>query len=103
MEQPSPTAEPSQSSGGMSSGTKTILWVVGGCLILLLIIGVAISGFIWWGARKVKKEFDKSQPKIEQWSKDMQKQSEEMQKQVEQMQKNLPAVPENTENPVPVQ
>jgi uncharacterized protein HemX len=97
--QPQPPVQP-QPAQGTSKGLKIFLWILGGCLALVLIIGIVIAGLVWWGAKKVKNELEKTQPQVEQWGKEMQKQADEMQKQAEQMQKNLPPVPTND---IPVQ
>ena len=96
-QQPNNPATPIQPQGtqGNSKGLKIFLWILGGCLALILIIGIVIAGLVWWGAKKVKTEIEKNKPQIEQWSKDMQKQAEDMQKQAQEVQKNLPPVPTN--------
>jgi Tfp pilus assembly protein PilO len=79
------------------------LWVIGGCLGILVLIGLAVMALGWWGVRKVKKEIKENQPRLEEfqkgaqeWSKnaeEWQKQAEEMQKQAEEFQKNMPVPP----------
>lgn len=93
-QQPQPQYQPQpQPAQKTSSGLKIFLWILGGCLVFFLIIMVVIAALGWWGIRTAKNELEKSQPQIEQWSKDMQKQAEDMQKQTEQLQKSLPTVP----------
>lgn len=82
--------------------SKTWLWIIGGCLIILLIAGLVIGGLIWWGARKAKKAYESNvkpqleemQKNAEQWedqSEDWQKAAEEWQKEIEKVQDELPS------------
>lgn len=69
---------------------------MGGCLTIIIIIGLVIIGGIWWTAHKVKQEINKAQPKLEEWSKNAdqwQKQSEELQKKAQNLQDSLPDNP----------
>lgn len=90
--QPMPTESPKKS-------TPVWAWVLGGCLIIIVLTMIAMGGFAWWAAKKVKNELQHAQPKLEQWQKDaekMQKQAEDWQKQAEKMQNQIPAVPDNS-------
>lgn len=44
---------------------KTIFWILGGCLVLLLIGALIIAGLAYWGYKKVKREARKSQQCLE--------------------------------------
>ncbi len=70
------------------------VWILGGCLIIILIIGIVMAGLAWWGARKVKNVIKENQPKLEEMQKgteDMQKAAEEWQKQMEKLKDQVPA------------
>ncbi len=105
MEQQTQNQPPVQPGGQAVPAGKsnTWLWVIGGCLAILILAGVVVMALGWWGVRKVKNEIDKSQPKLEElqkgaeeWSKnaeEWQRQAEEMQRQAEEFQENMPAPP----------
>jgi F0F1-type ATP synthase membrane subunit b/b' len=69
------------------------LWILGGCLGVVLIIGIIVAGMGWWAARKVKNIIKEGQPKVEEmrknaekWqenSRDIQRATEEWQKEME--------------------
>ncbi len=61
------------------SNSKVLLWILGGCLILLLIAGLAIGGIAYWSYKKVKKEIKENQSKIEQRQNETDKTKEEPQ------------------------
>ncbi len=104
--QPQPPAQPAQSvqqppapAGGAApkKSSKVWLWIIGGCLAILLIAGLVIGGLIWWGARKAKKAYESNikpqleemQKETEQWeaqSDDWQKAAEEWQEEMEKIQ-----------------
>ena len=70
------------------------VWILGGCLGIILIIGIVIAGLGWWAARKVKNVIKENQPKLEEMQKgaaDMQKASEEWQKEMEKIKDQMPA------------
>lgn len=87
------------------SSSKVWLWVLGGCLTVIIIAGIIMGGLAWWGAKKVKKAIQENQPKWEEVQKgaqEMQKQSEdwekaskELQEQMEKAQKELPGSTSN--------
>jgi hypothetical protein len=45
---------------------KTLWWILGGCLVLLLIGGLVIGGIAHWSWKKVKREIKEKQQKLEQ-------------------------------------
>lgn len=55
-----PTGQPAP-----KKSSKVWLWVIGGCLALVIITGLIMGGLAWWGARKVKKAIQENQPKWE--------------------------------------
>lgn len=75
-------------------GNKTVLWVVGGCLAIVILGFLITAGLVWFGFRKVKHELKESKPKIEQWSKEVQKMQEQAEKAQKEMQNFVP-VPSN--------
>ena len=62
------------------NSNKTILWVIGGCLIVIIVGFLITAGLVWFGVRKVKRELKENQPKLEQWGKDVQKMQEQAEK-----------------------
>jgi hypothetical protein len=79
-----------------TKSTPVWVWILGGCLGIIILSMVAVGGFTWWAAKKVKQEFKNAQPKLEQWQKDaekMSKEAEKWQEEVEKMQKELPSIP----------
>jgi len=69
------------------------LWLIGGCLTIVILIGVAVVGLGWWAASKVKKAIKENQPKLEQLQKDAegwQKSAEDMQKKADKWQESIP-------------
>lgn len=67
------------------SSNKTIFWILGGCLALLLIAGLIAGGMAYWGYKKVKKEIRENQPKVEQWQSEMEKIKQETEKNKEEV------------------
>lgn len=49
------------------SDNKILFWIIGGCLVLLLIGGLVIGGIAFWSYKKVKDEIKKNQAKVEQF------------------------------------
>jgi hypothetical protein len=45
---------------------KTLWWILGGCLVLILVGGLALGGMAYFGYKKVKKEIKESKRKFEQ-------------------------------------
>ncbi|OGI26156.1 MAG: hypothetical protein A3J76_01770 [Candidatus Moranbacteria bacterium RBG_13_45_13] len=87
-----PTGQPGQIPPAQKKSHAWI-WILGGCLGIVILIGIAIVALGWWGARKAKRELEKLQPNLEemkknadQWSKE----SEEWQKKSQELQENLP-------------
>jgi cytochrome c-type biogenesis protein CcmH/NrfG len=69
------------------------IWILGGCLGIVIIGVIAMVALGWWGARKAKKELEKYTPGLEQmkenadkWSKE----SEEWEKKAQELQNSLP-------------
>jgi hypothetical protein len=46
---------------GQKSNNKIIFWILGGCLVLLVIGGLVVAGFAWWGYSKIRKEIKTQQ------------------------------------------
>lgn len=97
VQQPAPTG-----SAAPKKSSKVWLWIIGGCLAVLLIAGLVIGGLVWWGARKAKKAYESNvkpqleemQKNAEQWqdkSENWQKAADDWQKEMEKAQKELPS------------
>lgn len=68
-------------------------WIVGGCLIVVLLIIASIIFAGWWGAKKVKNEIEKYEPTMEGVKNNidkMNKEAEEWEKKSQELQKNMP-------------
>lgn len=76
--------EENAADSASKSSNKTLFWILGGCLAILIIGGLIVAGFFWWSYRKVKKEIKTKQAGIEEW-----------QKQMEKMQQNASSMPES--------
>lgn len=89
--QPQPPVQPAQQmpagQEAPKKSSKVWLWVIGGCLAIVIITGLIMGGLAWWGARKVKKAIQENQPKWE----EMQKGAADWQKQMEKAQKQMPS------------
>jgi hypothetical protein len=83
--QPAPAtqAEPQKKS-------KVWLWILGGCLGIIVIGMLIMGGLAWWGAKKVKKAIKENQPKLEEMQKNAADWQKQMEKAQQEMQKNLP-------------
>jgi Tfp pilus assembly protein PilO len=68
-------------------------WVIGGCLLVVIIIAAIVVGLGWWGARKVKQEMQNYQPNVEGIKEsidEMNKEAEEWQKKSEDFRNSVP-------------
>lgn len=73
--------------------TSVWVWVIGGCLTILVVIGIVIAGFTWWAAHKIKNAIKENQPKLEQIQKnaeEWQKNADELQKKADKWQESIP-------------
>jgi hypothetical protein len=59
------------------NNSKTLFWILGGCLALLIISGLAIGGLAYWSYKKVKDEIKKNQFKVEQRQAELKKTEEQ--------------------------
>ncbi|MCX6765936.1 MAG: hypothetical protein NT136_03180 [Candidatus Moranbacteria bacterium] len=104
--QPQPPVQ--QPPAAPAKKSKVWLWILGGCLAIVVITLIVIGALGWWGVKKVKKEIDKAQPKLEQFkegteewqgqSEQWKKDAEEFQKEMEKLQKQVPSSPGETGN-----
>jgi flagellar basal body-associated protein FliL len=76
--------EKNAANSAPKSSNKTLFWILGGCLAILIISGLVVAGFSWWGYKKVKNEIKTRQAGIE-----------ELQKQMEKMKSDVSAMPES--------
>lgn len=87
---PAPAASPSAAPQKNSSPWP---WILGGCLLVIIItlIGVFLLG--WWGMREVKKEINKFDPAIEDARENfdkMGKEAEEWEKKSQEFRESMP-------------
>jgi sensor histidine kinase YesM len=80
---------------GPKKNGHPVLWVLGGCLMFLVVCMLIIGGLVFWGYRKAKREIREHGPNVEQLeqkAKEFQEKSGEfeveMQKVQEQIEKN---------------
>lgn len=69
------------------------IWVLGGCLGILVLAGIAAVALGWWGARKAKRELEKYTPNLEQMKENADKwnkEAEEWEKKSEEFRNSLP-------------
>jgi hypothetical protein len=85
-----------QKEAPKKSSNKTLWWILGGCLTLIVIIMLALGGVAYWSYKKVKNEIKNKQPKFEEFQGQMEKVEKEAEKQ------NVPAENNYSEEP-PVQ
>ena len=90
--QPAPTEK-----AAASKSSKTWLWILGGCLTIIILSLLVMGGVAWWSAKKVKKVIQENQPRweemqknAEQWQQQSDNWQKEMEKAQEEIQKNLP-------------
>jgi hypothetical protein len=57
---------------------KTLWWILGGCLGLLVISGLVIGGMVWWGYKKVKKEIKNNRPNFEKIQSELEKSQQQI-------------------------
>lgn len=84
--------KPSQAPPAQKSN-KTIFWILGGCLVLLLIGALVIAGLAWWGYKKVKNEAQKSQQGLEMMQNQAEKMAAEAEKYSLPQNQNIPEDP----------
>jgi len=89
-----PVQQPPAGQTAPQKKSKTWLWILGGCLTVLLIIGIVIAGLVWWGARKAKKAYESNvKPQLEEMQKEADQwkgKSDEWQEDMEKMQEEMP-------------
>ncbi|MFA6974053.1 MAG: hypothetical protein WC238_04945 [Parcubacteria group bacterium] len=86
-------AQPVAPASAPAKKSNVWLWVIGGCLTILVLMGVAVLALGWWAAHKVKNAIKDNQPRLEQLQKDSekwQKTADEMQEKADKWQKSLP-------------
>lgn len=78
-------------------------WILGGCLLIVLVAIGSMAALGWWGARKVKKEIEKYQPSIDKTRENfdrMNREAAEWEKKSEEFRESVPN-PEDFENQFP--
>lgn len=62
------------------SSSKLWLWIIGGCLGIIILIGFVMAGLAWLGIRTAKNKLNEVKPQIEQYNKEMQDKAKELEK-----------------------
>lgn len=84
-------AKPAQAQGG----NKTLFWILGGCLVLLVIGGLVVAGIAYWSYQKIKNEAKMKDAAIVQQQKQLEAAKIEAQKKPEKAPENVPTnIPE---------
>lgn len=100
MEQPIVSA-PQAGPSAPQKKSHVLAWILGSCLVIVLLMGIVMAGVSYWGFKKLKKEVKEADKAWEQWEKGAEKfkdDSDEFQKQMEATQKEL----ENLEQELPL-
>ncbi|MFA6194094.1 MAG: hypothetical protein WC726_04495 [Parcubacteria group bacterium] len=85
------TAKPVQAQGG----NKTLFWILGGCLVLLVIGGLVVAGVAYWSYKKIKNESKMKDAAIVQQQKQLEAAKIEAQKKPKNIPENVPTnIPE---------
>ena len=65
------------------------VWVLGGCLIICILIVIAVGLLGWWGAQKIKSEYDKQAPNMQKMIDDAQREQKEWEEMSNDIQQDL--------------
>ena len=94
--QPAPTvAAPPQKK------SNAWIWILGGCLGIVILGIIAMVALGWWGARKAKKELEKYTPNLQEMNENADKwnkEAEEWEKKSEEFRNSMPN-PEDLQDP----
>jgi len=90
-----PATPPQQPGQAPTSAKKSNawIWILGGCLGIVILGVIAAVALGWWGARKAKKELEKYTPGLEQMKANADKwnqEAEEWEKKSEEFRNSLP-------------
>lgn len=78
-------------------------WIIGGCVLIILIAVGSMATLGWWGARKVKKEMQKYTPSAERMKENLDRMNEEAaewEKKSQELRETMPD-PEDLQNQLP--
>lgn len=87
---PAPTYAPAPTE---SKKTSPWVWIIGGCLGIMIISLIIFVALGWWGVNKAKDEIKKRQPELEQFQKDFQdtaKNAQELSNKAQELQESMP-------------
>lgn len=99
-----PMGQPGQTPPTQKKSNAWI-WILGGCLGIVILGIIAFVALGWWGARKAKRELEKYQPNLERMKENMDKfnqESQEWEKKSKEFQENLPN-PEDMQSQFPAE
>lgn len=100
------TPAPQQVVVVQAKSTPVWAWLLGGCFGIILLTMLAIGGFTWWAAYKIKNEFKNAQPKLEQWKEEaekMSKEAEEWQKESDKWQEESEKIRNQMPDEIPME
>lgn len=100
--QQTPSQQPPQpSQQPAKKGLPAWAWILGGCLMVCIFFMIAVVAIGWWGAKKIKNEYDKQVPGMQKMIEDAQREqqeweemSNELQKGIADMEQTMPAMPQ---------
>lgn len=96
---PNPQPAPTSTPPPIQSSRSPWPWILGGCLILILITIIAFGLVIWWGIKTADKHLDKFEPAIENLNGTMETMNKESEKWEKESQKILESFPSEEELP----
>lgn len=85
-----PQAAPAQPAAVPAKKTPVWVWILGGCLTIIILGFLVTATLGYLAAKKIKKEFRENAPKWEQMGKDAEEFQKEMEKVQKEIEKNQP-------------
>jgi hypothetical protein len=82
---------------------KVLLWILGGCLALLVISGIIVGGIAYWGYKKIKNEIKANQPNFEKYQANMKNINNQASEQLETPPTQMDTEQNYTEDPADLQ
>lgn len=86
----------------LKKSNNTVIWVLVGCLGVVLLTGIIVLGLLVWGGWHLKKKVDQARPefeKLQETANEMQKQADQFGQQMESISDQSQSALENGQNP----